>query len=104
MALDKVDSGRLVRIDCIDAGGANMNNPPKEIWRQDGVEAGFPTPCLADGILYVADDYATIYAIDVNHPLDTKWPGTHVKKAKGRSKTGFGRTGRGSPVFADGKR
>src|SRR5256885_12819663 len=101
--LDNFDSTRLGRIACIDAAGANMNNPPREIWRQDGVEAGFPTPCLADGILYVADDYATIYAIDVNHPLDTKWPGTDVKKAKVLWKKGFGRIGKGSPVFADGK-
>ncbi|HEV8379221.1 MAG TPA: PQQ-binding-like beta-propeller repeat protein, partial [Tepidisphaeraceae bacterium] len=101
--LDNFDSTRLGRIACIDAASADMNNPPREIWRQDGVEAGFPTPVLVDGILYVADDYATIYAIDVNHPLETKWPGTEVKKAKVLWKKSFGRIGKGSPVFADGK-
>src|SRR4051812_5698995 len=101
--LDNFDSTRLGRVACIDAAGADMDHPPKEIWRQDGVEAGFPTPCLANGVLYVADDYATILAIDVDHPLETKWPGTEVKKAKVLWKKGFGRIGKGSPVFADGK-
>ena len=58
--LDNFDSTKLGRVVCLD--GANVvNGSPKEIWRQDGIEAGFPSPTLYDGTLYVPTDNAVLY-------------------------------------------
>jgi outer membrane protein assembly factor BamB len=101
--LDNFDSTRLGRVACIDAANADMNNPPKEIWRHDGVEAGFPTPCLVDGILYVADNKGMILAFDANNPQEQTFPNTDVKRAKLLWRQSMGRIGKSSPVYADGK-
>jgi outer membrane protein assembly factor BamB len=51
------DNSASGTVRCIDVAGAK----PKEIWRKDGVEAGFSSPTLADGKLYVCDNSATVF-------------------------------------------
>ncbi|HWE03954.1 MAG TPA: PQQ-binding-like beta-propeller repeat protein [Tepidisphaeraceae bacterium] len=90
--LDNIDSTKLGRIICLDAEQV-VNGAPKELWRIDGIEAGFPSSTLtADGkTLYVADDKAIIYAVD-----------TATGRMKYRSH-GLGTIGKASLVWADGK-
>jgi outer membrane protein assembly factor BamB len=63
---------------------------PREVWRRDGIEAGFSTPTIFAGRLYVADNSATVYALDA---------------ADGRTiwKKRVGTIGKASLVYADGK-
>ena len=64
--LDNYDSTRLGRVVCLD--GANVvNGAPREVWRQDGIEAGFPSSVLYGGVLYVPTDNAQIYAARRNN-------------------------------------
>ena len=87
--LDNYDSTRLGRVVCLD--GANVTDgAPKEVWRIDGIEAGFPSPTIADDTLYVATDSAVIYAIN-------------PETGKVKYKKGFGTIGKPSLVWADGK-
>ncbi|MCC7290816.1 MAG: PQQ-binding-like beta-propeller repeat protein [Phycisphaerales bacterium] len=61
-----------------------------EVWRADGVDAGYCSPALANGRLYVVDNSATLYAFD-SKTGEQKW------------KQRLGRVGKGSPVVtADG--
>ncbi|MDB5303557.1 MAG: Pyrrolo-quinoline quinone [Phycisphaerales bacterium] len=87
--LDNLDSTRLGRIVCLDPAHLTEGSP-KEAWRIDGIEAGFPSSTIADGTLYVADDGAVIYAID-------------AATGKIKYKKRFGTIGKASLVFADGK-
>ncbi|HWE93005.1 MAG TPA: PQQ-binding-like beta-propeller repeat protein [Tepidisphaeraceae bacterium] len=87
--LDNYDSTRLGRVVCLD-GASVTNGAPKEVWRIDGIEAGFPSPTFADGTLYVATDSAVIYAIN-------------PETGKVKYKKGFGTIGKPSLVWADGK-
>jgi outer membrane protein assembly factor BamB len=77
------------RIICVDASQI-VDGKPKLVWKVDGIKAGFETPILLDGRLYVADDKAML------HCLDAK-TGKQIWKYK------YGRTARGSPVWGDGK-
>jgi len=79
--LDNNLTGRVV---CLDA------RTGKEIWRIDGIADQYPTPALHDGLLYVADDAATLHCIDVNtHQVLWNY--------------NYGNDGKSSPVYADGK-
>lgn len=87
--LDNFDSTKLGRIVCLD--GANLvNGSPKEVWRIDGIEAGFPSATIYGDTYYVATNTAQILAIN---------PQTGAVKYK----RGFGTIGKASLVFADGK-
>lgn len=88
--LDNYDTTMLGRVVCLD-GSKVTDGAPKELWRIDGIEAGFPSPTYANGTLYVADDKAIIYAIDAEKG-----------KVKYRSR-GLGTIGKASLVWADGK-
>jgi outer membrane protein assembly factor BamB len=88
--LDNYDSTTRGRVICVD-GATVENGAPKELWRRDGIEAGFPSPTYADGTLYVVDDKAVIYAIDASNG-----------KLKYRSR-GLGTIGKASLVWGDGK-
>ena len=87
--LDNYDSTRLGRIVCLDPSEIK-DGSPKEVWRIDGIEAGFPSSTFGDGTLYVADDKAIIYAIN-------------PETGKIKYKKGFGTIGKASLVYADGK-
>jgi outer membrane protein assembly factor BamB len=82
--IDTTTMGRLVAIDATGTGDA------KEIWRVDGLEAGYASPALHQGRLYVVDNGANLTCFSTadgkviwKHPLGT--------------------VGKGSPVWADGK-
>ena len=83
---ENLDAATLGRVVCLDVGGPK----PKEVWRADRVEAGFATPLLHEGRLYVVDNSGTLLCFDA----DT---GSEHWKLK------LGTMGRASPVFADGK-
>ena len=73
-------------IQCIDVGSGE----PKLLWRKDGVEAGFSSPTLFDGRLYVCDQSATLWALD-------------AMTGKEYWKKRCGTIGKASVVYADGK-
>ena len=78
--LDNTDLGRVV---CIDATG-------NEVWRYDGVFAGYSSPVVHDGRLYITDNSANIHALDAETG-QVHW--VH----------NIGTVGKGSPVLADGR-
>lgn len=93
---ENVDTTVMGRVVCFDA--TRLNPPAKdgdaptatEVWRADGVDAGYGSPALADGRLYVVDNSATLYCLD-------------AKTGEQRWKHRLGRVGKGSPVVtADG--
>ncbi len=71
---------------CIDAADGTS----KELWRRDGIEAGFASPTIVDGRLYVIDNKASVFA------LDAMTGRQYWRKSAGT-------IGKASLVWADGK-
>ncbi len=93
---ENVDTTTMGRAVCFDA--SKLTPPAKEgdpslateVWRADGLDAGYCSPALANGKLYVVDNSATLYALD-------------AKTGEQQWKQRLGRVGKGSPVVtADG--
>ena len=80
------DSPTMGSVTCIDAGGAE----PKIAWRAAGIEAGFASPTIADGRLYVLDNKSTVFCLD-------------AATGKQYWKRNTGTIGKASLVHADGK-
>src|SRR4029453_2964200 len=57
---ENLQGSRMGAVVCIDASSGK----PKEVWRIPGVESGFGSPTIHDGILYVIDNSARVHAID----------------------------------------
>jgi hypothetical protein len=57
-----IDNSYSGTVRCIDVAGAPP--VPKELWRQDGIEAGFASPTIADGVVYVFDNKGKVHALD----------------------------------------
>ncbi|QGJ70075.1 Outer membrane protein assembly factor BamB [Planctomycetales bacterium 10988] len=90
---DNIDNVAFGRIQCLDVTvgtGDLTEHPDASVWRIDGIKAGFTSPLVKDGILYMVSDTGMLYAIDgqKGHVL---W--SHK----------IGTVGKGSPVWADGK-
>lgn len=84
---DTTEMGRIV---CIDATKTGDITSSGEVWRVDGIKAGFASPAIANGRLYVVDNSANLFALDTK---TGKQYWTHE----------LGRVGKGSPtVTADG--
>ena len=84
---DTTEMGRIV---CIDATKTGDITTSGEVWRVDGIKAGFASPAIANGRLYVVDNSANLFALDAK---TGKQYWTHE----------LGRVGKGSPtVTADG--
>ncbi len=83
---ENFDNAVLGRVSCIDAASGQ----PKEVWRSDGLEAGFSSPALADGKLYVIDNKGTVFAL-------------HLSTGKILWRKNVGTIGKASLVHADGK-
>jgi outer membrane protein assembly factor BamB len=83
---ENVASATMGAVVCIDASG----DKPKETWRRDGIEAGFGSPTLVNGRLYVIDNGAQVFA------LDAKTGKTFWKKRAGT-------IGKASLAWGDGK-
>ncbi|MXW79456.1 MAG: PQQ-binding-like beta-propeller repeat protein, partial [Gemmatimonadetes bacterium] len=78
---ENLDNTALGRVVCIDATG-------NEVWRYDGVFAGYSSPIVHDGRLYITDNSANIHALDAETG-QVHW--IH----------NIGTVGKGSPVLAD---
>jgi outer membrane protein assembly factor BamB len=86
---ENLDSGERGRLMCLD-GGEVKDGKPTIVWQNEGVQFKYPSPILNKGRLYICDDSATMYCYDAKTGKEL-W--THS----------YGRSAKGSPVFADGK-
>ncbi|MBI4582552.1 MAG: PQQ-binding-like beta-propeller repeat protein [Planctomycetes bacterium] len=87
--LDTNVMGRIVCIDAAKTGGGDITKTG-ELWRIDGLLAGYCSPAIHAGRLYVVDNSATLYALDAQD-------GKKIWEHK------LGTVGKGSPVWANGK-
>lgn len=87
---ENVDSAVMGRVVAINATGTGDITKTGEVWRSDGLGAGFPSPLYHDGRLYVIDNSANLFALDAA-------TGQELWRHK------LGTVGKGSPVWADGK-
>ena len=85
--IDNTVMGRLV---CIDGRGQGDITKTHEVWRYDGIFAGYSSPVLHDGQLYMVDNSANLHVFDAAD-------GTLLWQHS------VGTVGKGSPVWADGK-
>jgi outer membrane protein assembly factor BamB len=83
---ENLDTQVMGRVVCLDVSG----EAPKEVWRTDGIEAGFASPTLGNGMLYVMDNGGAVHALDVS-------------TGKSQWKKRIDSIGKASLVFADGK-
>lgn len=84
--VDTSDQGRVVAIDATGSGDVTKTH---ERWRAD-LGAGFPSPALHAGTLYVIDNSADLFALDAATG-EVRW------------ELPLGTVGKSSPVIADGK-
>ena len=87
---ENTDTTVMGRVVCIDGTGTGDITKSHELWRVDGIEAGYSSPAIADGRLYVVDSSANLHCLD-GGTGEVHW--THS----------LGTVGKGSPVVADGK-
>ncbi|MEM8997429.1 MAG: PQQ-binding-like beta-propeller repeat protein, partial [Acidobacteriota bacterium] len=87
---ENLDSGIMGRLVAFDLAGATGDLTGKTLWQKEGLRAGFVSPSIHDGIIYVGDNSANMHALDLKTG-DPKW------------ETNYGTVGKGSPVIADGK-
>ncbi|MCZ6600446.1 MAG: PQQ-binding-like beta-propeller repeat protein [Acidobacteria bacterium] len=85
--LDASTQGRLV---CFEAVGEGDITKTAEVWRNDEVFSGFPSPAYHDGVLYLTDNSANLHALDAATG-EQKW------------EYSLGTVGKSSAVVADGK-
>jgi outer membrane protein assembly factor BamB len=85
--LDEATMGRLVAIDATGKGDITKTG---EKWRVDKLEAGYASPAIHNGTIYVVDNGANLYSINAQTGAE-QW------------KQNLGTVGKGSPVIADGK-
>jgi outer membrane protein assembly factor BamB len=86
---ENVDEGTMGRVVAIDGTGSGDVTQTHELWRAS-IGAGYTSPTLADGKLFVVDNSANLHALDATSG-DELW------------ELNVGRVGKGSPVYADGK-
>ncbi|MCP3962721.1 MAG: PQQ-binding-like beta-propeller repeat protein [bacterium] len=84
---ENVDTGTMGRMVAIDATGSG---DATELWRIADLKAGFGTPLVHDGRVYLIDNSANLHAID---PASGKIHWIH----------NIGTVGKSGPVWADGK-
>ena len=87
---ENTDTTVMGRVVCIDGTGTGDITKTHELWRVDGIEAGYSSPAIADGRLYVVDSSANLHCLS-GETGEVHW--THS----------LGTVGKGSPVVADGK-
>jgi outer membrane protein assembly factor BamB len=87
---ENYDSTLMGRVTCIDGRGRGDVTKTHELWRCDGIDAGYASPLLHDGRLYVMSNSGLLHCFDA---------------VTGKRHWQFvaGRIGKGSPVWADGK-
>ena len=87
---ENTDTTVMGRVVCINGTGTGDITKTHELWRVDGIEAGYSSPAIADGRLYVVDNSANL------HCLNGETGAVHWTHS-------LGTVGKGSPVVADGK-
>lgn len=95
---DNIDTNLFGRVTAIDAtmtgditpDGVTDGKNKGQLWRVNDLKAGYASPLVKDGVMYVVDDGGDLQA------YDTK-TGDHLWKHD------LGTVGKGSPVWADGK-
>ncbi|HEX6984045.1 MAG TPA: PQQ-binding-like beta-propeller repeat protein, partial [Planctomycetaceae bacterium] len=88
---DNIDTTAFGRVQCIDASLRGDITKTGSVWRKDGIRAGYVSPAIRDGVLYIVTDSASLLALDAE-------TGDQLWDFK------LGTVGRGaSPVLADGK-
>lgn len=79
---ENIDTTEMGRIVCIDASKRGDITQTGEVWRIDGVKAGYASPAIANGRLYVADNWANLHCINArNGELYWKYKLGRVSKA-----------------------
>jgi outer membrane protein assembly factor BamB len=86
---ENLEGGERGRVVCVDASKVK-DGKPELVWSVEGVVVRYTSPALHQGRLYVCDDSAVLHCYDAKKG-DELW--TYA----------YGRSGRGSPVWADGK-
>ena len=87
---ENIDEGTLGRVIAIDGTGSGDLTKTGELWRWNRNKAGFPSPALHDGRLYVVNNSGNLAAVD-----------TDTGEVYGE--LSIGTVGKASPVWADGK-
>jgi len=87
---ENVDSGIMGRVVAIDATGQGDITKTGELWRVDQMTAGYASPLVHEGEVYVVDNSANLHVYD-------------GKSGTQRWEHNFGTVGKGSPVWADGR-
>lgn len=87
---ENVDTTGMGRVVCIDARGKGDITKTNEVWRADGVTAGYATPALVGDDLYVADNSANLICFD-------------ARTGERRWAKNVGTVMKASPVAGDGK-
>lgn len=84
------DSTEMGRVVCYDGRGSGDITKTHELWRFDGCDAGYASPLLHAGRLYVMSNFGVLHCFD---------------SISGQRIWTFnaGRIGKGSPVWADGR-
>lgn len=84
--LENLDSPAMGAVICLDISSGQ----PKEVWKHESIEAGFPSGTVQGDTLYVLDNKAMVWALD-KETGKTKW------------KQNCGRIGKAALVYGDGK-
>ena len=87
--LDNFDSNKLGGVACLD-GSKVKDGEPALVWKDEGIEDGFPTATLVDDTLYCLSDNAVLFALD-------------AKTGEEKAHKGMGTIGKASLVYGDGK-
>jgi outer membrane protein assembly factor BamB len=82
---ENLETTQMGAVVCIDASKRGVLGKEAVVWRVDGLTAGYASPALANGRLYIADNSANLIA------LDARTGAQHWQH-------NFGRVGKASPV------
>ncbi len=61
---ENIDNTVMGRVVCIDASKRGDITRGGEVWRADGITAGYASPSVANGRLYVVDNAANMFCLD----------------------------------------
>jgi outer membrane protein assembly factor BamB len=87
---ENIDTTVMGRVVCINGDGVGDITGTHEVWRADGLDAGYASPAISNGRVYIVDNGARLYALDAKtgqqywrQPLGTVARGSPVATADG---------------------